>query len=194
VRAVLFVLCLSSICSCSTAAAPLEIGLAHGSAAEEATRDQLTRLAATYDLSPWSFTRQITIDEDAIPHSHPVLTLHTRHLAQDDELLSTFIHEETHWLLEAHDEAVARAVEQLRVAFPSLPVGFPDGAQSERSSYEHLLVILLEREGLASLIGEERTRVVFAFWEGDHYRALYRTVREHADVVTRIAREAGLRR
>ncbi len=178
------------------ASAPLslEITLAHGSAAEVATRDQLTRLTRAYDLSPWSFTQRIAIDEEAIPHSHPVLTLHTRHLESDDQLLSTFLHEETHWFLSDRDEALARAVEQLRVAIPGLPVGFPDGADTERSSYEHLVVIHLEREGLVSLVGEVRTAEVFAFWEGDHYRALYRALREHGGEIAQIARANGLAR
>jgi hypothetical protein len=172
----------------------LDVTLVHGSPPEIATRDQLMRLSRAHDLSHWSFTRTIAIDEEAIPHSHPVLTLHTRHLASDDELLSTFIHEETHWFLEERNAAAAAAVQALRAELPGLPVGFPDGAQSEQSSYEHLIVILLERDGLVSLVGEERTAVVFAFWEADHYRALYRAVREHEGVVRRIAGEAGLLR
>ena len=42
------------------------------------------RLLRTYDLSPWFFTNVIVIDEKAVPHSHPVLTLYTRH-GRDDE-------------------------------------------------------------------------------------------------------------
>jgi hypothetical protein len=55
----------------------MEVTLAHGTEAEAQTRDQLQRLLKTYDLSTWTWTRKVLIDQDAIPHSHPVLTLHT---------------------------------------------------------------------------------------------------------------------
>jgi hypothetical protein len=55
------------------------------------------RFLDKYDLTPWLFTRAVVIDDDATPHSHPVLTLHTRHLRDDLLLLSTFIHEQSHW-------------------------------------------------------------------------------------------------
>lgn len=42
----------------------------------------------------------------AIPYSHPVLTLHTRHLKDDLALLSTFVHEEYHWYETAHPQEV----------------------------------------------------------------------------------------
>ena len=49
------------------------------------------------------------IDEHAIPHSDPVLTLHTRYLHDDDGLVSAFLHEQMHWYVDAHAEAVAAA-------------------------------------------------------------------------------------
>src|ERR1700746_2589308 len=67
--------------------AAVEIELRHNTPNEQATADQLRRLLTKFDVSPWLFTGRVLIDEQAIPHSHPVLTLHTRHLAQDSELL-----------------------------------------------------------------------------------------------------------
>lgn len=183
----LYVLSFSACGASEPRPVDLFVTLAHGSAAEIATRDQLARLAREHDLTAWTFTTRIAIDEDAIPHSHPVLTLHTRHLASDDQLLSTFIHEQIHWLLEDREALLASAVARLRTALPGLPVGFPDGADSERSSYEHLVVIALERRGLAFLVGEARAAAVLAFWESDHYRALYRAVREHRAMIDAIA-------
>ena len=67
-------------CFCSHAATPdMEVTLAHGTEAEAQTRNQLQRLLKTYDVSGWTWTGKVVIDQDAIPHSHPVLTLHTRH-------------------------------------------------------------------------------------------------------------------
>src|SRR4051812_30597332 len=75
----------------------IDISLAHGSKAEQQTKEQLQRLLGAYDLSKWIFTKSIIIDEQSIPHSHPTLTLHTRHLKDDELLLSTFVHEQLHW-------------------------------------------------------------------------------------------------
>src|SRR5262249_32114244 len=66
------------------AQANLEIALKRGSKGELQTRDQLQRLIKTYDLAKWTFTRSILIDEEAIPHSHPVLTLSARHVKDDE--------------------------------------------------------------------------------------------------------------
>jgi hypothetical protein len=85
----------------------LDIELKNNSRGEQQTRDQLQRLMREYDLTPFIFTRPILIDEKAIPHSHPVLTLHTRHLKQDEQLLSTFIHEQAHWWTSSRDNFAA---------------------------------------------------------------------------------------
>jgi hypothetical protein len=166
--------------------------LRHDSAPERATRTQLDRLFDGYDLTPWLFTRAVLIDDDAIPHSHPLLTLHTRHLRDDLLLLSTFIHEESHWYLTEHQADVDAAVVELRAIAPGLPVGFPDGAQSETSSYEHLLVIALEERGLKRLVGELAAHEAMEFWATDHYRALYRVVLEKRADVWRVMRTHGL--
>ena len=70
--------------------APLEISLKNKDQREEQTKQQLERLLSTYDLSKWIFTRKILIESRVIPHSHPVLTLSTRHLKDDELLLATF--------------------------------------------------------------------------------------------------------
>jgi hypothetical protein len=71
----------------------IKISLKHDSAPEQQTKIQLERLLASYDLRKYTFTDKVVINEAAIPHSHPILTLHTRHLDSDDELLSTYVHE-----------------------------------------------------------------------------------------------------
>jgi len=172
--------------SAATKPTPIRIRLRHDSAAERETRTQLERLLRKYDLSPWHFTRDVVIDDQAIPFSHPVLTLHTRHLRDDLLLLSTYIHEQGHWHLAARRSATNAAVAELERSIPELPVGFPDGAQSRRSSYEHLLVIALEQRGLRSLVGELRARQAMEFWATDHYRALYRYVLDHGAEISRV--------
>ena len=106
----------------------LDITLKHGTPDEARTRDQLRRLLAAYDVSPWIYTRAIVIDERAIPFSHPVLTLHTRHAKDDDLLLSTFVHEQFHWFLAERREPTELAIADLRKLFPTVPSGGTAGA------------------------------------------------------------------
>lgn len=73
--------------------------MAHGGEAETRTAEQLQRLLDRDDLHPWQFTDAVIIDEAAIPHSHPVLTLRTRHLDDDRLLLATYLHEQFHWFI-----------------------------------------------------------------------------------------------
>lgn len=156
----------------------IEISLKNGSREESQTRDQLQKLVKTYDLSKWIFTKSIVIDEKAIPHSHPVLTLNTRHLKDDDLLLSTFVHEQLHWFLVQKDKETKEATKELRVLFPKVPVALPDGAADEESTYLHLLVNCLEYRADRELLGELRAKQVMDFWSSDHYTWVYRTVLE----------------
>jgi hypothetical protein len=171
---------------------PLHITLKHGTDDELATKKQLEAILARYDVSSFMSTTAIEIDRDAIPHSHPVLTLHTRHLHDDLLLLSTLVHEEGHWYLEQNAAKTDVAVAELKALFPELPVGFPEGANDLRSSYEHLVVISLEQQGMRALVGELATRQVMEFWANDHYRALYRIVMTDGRKISEVMERAGL--
>jgi len=175
-----------------TGEVPLVIWLTRGSEPEARTREQLRRLLGAHDLSPWTLTRSVQIDQEAIPHSHPVLTLHARHLAQDDLLLATYIHEQCHWHLERQRDAVDAAVTELKKSYPRVPVGGADGARSERSSYEHLIIGWLELDGVRQLLGPQRARAAIAYWTHDHYRWIYRTVLADADAIGRLVQRHGL--
>lgn len=149
-----------------------------------ATKEQLARLLEAYDVSPWLYTTRIAIDATAIPHSHPVLTLHTQHLGDDHHLLATFLHEQLHWYLMTRPEpAVAGAFEELRGTFPEAPVGFPEGGEDEESTYLHLIVNYLELEALTAALGSALARSVIEFWTGDHYRWIYRMVLERGEEI-----------
>jgi hypothetical protein len=172
-RAVLLVLAL--FCTGQVIAQPaLEIKLVHGTLPEQKTRTQLQSLMAKYDLSRWLFTHEINIESQEIPHSHPVLTLNTRHLNQDDLLLSTFIHEQLHWFLDTHENATAAAVAELRVMYPKIPVGYPDGSNDIEGNYEHMIVISLEYQALKTLLGQPKANEVMVYWSEDHYKWLYK--------------------
>jgi hypothetical protein len=172
--------------------ARLHFTLAHDSPRELATRAQLERLLVAHDVSRYLYTHQVLIDEDSIPHSHPVLTLHARHLDDDGLLLSTFLHEEFHWFTVDRRPALDAAVAELRGVFPNLPVGYPDGANDLTSSYEHLVVNHLEHRALREVLGEDESRRVMQFWRNDHYRALYALEFERGAEIAAVVSRAGL--
>ena len=65
----------------------------HDTAAEQRTRSALLDLLSTFDLAPWTFTDELVIDEQAWPHSHPVLTLDAAGADDPEMLLAAFVHE-----------------------------------------------------------------------------------------------------
>lgn len=75
----------------------LNIVLVSGTPLEEQAREQLLRLMERYDLRRWQFTDAVRIETGVIPHSHPMLTLNTRHLDDDHTALSVYIPEQLHW-------------------------------------------------------------------------------------------------
>jgi len=158
------------------AADAVSVELKNGTEPERETKAQLEKLFTSYDLSKYTFTNQVIIDEHSIPHSHPVLTLHTRHLHSDDLLLSTYVHEQLHWHLAANEKQTQAAEKELRNLYPRVPVGYPDGAQDEESTYLHLIDCYLEMQADRQLMGNQRAADAMRFWSDDHYRWVYKTV------------------
>ncbi|HEX8614392.1 MAG TPA: hypothetical protein VF800_24185 [Telluria sp.] len=191
VRSILAILTATAL-ALPAAAAGLNISLKHGSEREKQSQQQLERLSANYALERWIHTRRIVFDQVTIPHSHPVLTLHARHLDDDGALLSTFIHEQMHRWLSNHPRQRREALRAVRQRYPSLPVGYPDGADSLASSQEHLLVIYLELDGVETLLGTAEHDRLLAFWSNDHYKKLYELVARDKEQIGAIVRNNKL--
>jgi len=151
---------------------------------------QLARLIETYDLDRWTFTRSVIIEYRATPHSHPVLTLSTRYINDDDKALSTYLHEQLHWYSEEHSAAVEQVKAELRNLYPDLPTGYPDGARDADSNYLHLIVNTMEYRALAEVIGAERATQVFG--RHRHYRRLYDIVEADIEVIEGVMARHGL--
>lgn len=177
---IISILLIGHLVVAQTASPQLEITLKHNDQREQQTRQQLQRLVAAYDVSNWVFTRKIVIESgfNVIPHSHPTLTLSTRHLKDDELLLSTFVHEQLHWYLGEKAKETEAAYNELKAMFPKVPVGFPEGGSNEESTYKHILVCYLEYQALKALLGELKARQVMDFWATDHYTWIYKTVLE----------------
>ena len=174
------------------AADTIKVELRNGTDVERETKAQLEKLLKSYNLSKYTFTHNVLIDENSIPHSHPVLTLHARHLNSDDLLLSTYVHEQLHWYLVAHDGETHAAETELRKVYPKVPVGDPDGAQDEESTYLHLIDCYLEMQADRQLMGQERAASAMRFWAGHHYRWVYKTIIEDEPRIAAIIRREHL--
>jgi hypothetical protein len=171
----------------------VDIRLERDTTAERATKVQLEQLLAVHpDLEKWIFTRSIRIDERATPHSHPVLTLHTRHLRDDLLLLSTFVHEQAHWYAMRNPGGLQAAIAELRGLYPSIAVGAPDGDNDVAGSHLHLLINTLEYRAMRELTSELSAHQVMSFWAQDHYKKLYRTVLDEGHRIIPVMRKHNL--
>jgi len=161
--------------------ARLTFRTAGGTDAERAALDDVRAGLIGLDLAPWIFTSEIVIAQDVVPHSHPTLTLSTWN--RGDFQLASLLHEQLHWFCAEHDERVRTVIdEQLRVRYPRVPVGRPDGARDEFSTYLHLIVCTQELAAMRRLVGRERAdRVTRGAIEAGRYAWIYQTVvRDHA--------------
>lgn len=152
----------------------LEIETASGTELEQRGVEQLRRILETWELERWTFVDRVRIESGVIPHSHPVLTLSTRYVDQDEAQLATYVHENFHWFVMEHQGALAAAIEEHRVLYPDAPGREGGGARDRESSYLHLVVCDLEFRAMIELLGETWAREVIAGWT--HYPWVYEKV------------------
>jgi hypothetical protein len=164
----------------------IEVYTVHDSPGERQMLAELREVLRGLDLRDWVTTRTIRIDETQIPHSHPVLTLHARHLGDPNGLLATFLHEQFHWWIDGHREALDAAIGELRTIFDDVPVGGSEGARSEYSSYLHLVVCHLEAQAMTLLRGEATARRILD--ANAHYTWIYDQVLNGEEVGDVLAR------
>lgn len=190
----ILLLLLSLFLPLMASAQAVEITTVNETPREKAAAELLNAFMWANDLSPWKFTDKVQIDSRAIPHSHPVLTLHTRHMdkGEADLLLATYLHEQLHWHLTQQDAATDQAISELKRLFPQVPVGFPEGGKSVQSTYLHLLVCYLEMDAVSQLLSEERTLAILEFWKNDHYTWIYQQVEERGDEIGAVVAKFGL--
>jgi hypothetical protein len=167
---------------CAFAQTPkLNVRMEHNSSEEQVQKHQLEEFAKHYDLSKYTITRDIVINQFAANHSFPVLTLNLRFLGnEDDRSLSFYVHEQAHWLLMTRYRRQTREmVDELINLYPKIDFEPPRGDGNLRSSYAHMLVIMLEWQAMENLIGVKRARAVEDFKRHHHYTDLFATVIDH---------------
>jgi hypothetical protein len=156
------------------AAESVDIKTKNGTDRERQLKNELEKIIASNDLSKYTFTKSVIVEERTMNHAFPVLTLNVHFLGSDDELLSSFLHEQLHWYLAAHPVQMQDAVAQLRRFYPRVPVGLPEGADTEYSTYGHLVDCYLEIQADRQIIGVERTNKVIK--NKPWYLWIYKTV------------------
>ena len=142
----------------------VEIAVENGSERENRTRESLLALIGQFDVDRWISTPTIRIDENDTPHSHPVLTLHSRHLGDDMRLLAVFLHEQFHWWVieDLRWEHKDLAVGEFQRMFTDVPSRADGGANNAESTYLHMVVCDLEFQAMTVLLGEEAARELMA--------------------------------
>src|SRR6266700_2928925 len=172
------------------AADPLSIQLARPTPREMQTAQTLKQVLSSYDLKKYTFTREIVIEERAMNHAFPLLTLNVRFADSPDELLSSFIHEQLHWYLREHDAQQKAAIAELRQMYPNAPVGLPEGADTAYSTYGHLVDCYLEIQADRELIGPKRTDAVIK--DKPWYTWIYKTILRDEDKIRTVVEEHNL--
>lgn len=156
-RILSILLTILSFWGCSTKPAPqpkpplLTIIELHPNRWTALTRQNLDHLMQVYDLTPFLFTNTVHIQSRVIPHSHPVLTLNSRHAESPNKLLAVFLHEQLHWWLEPKTKDLERAFKDLKRLYPKLPT--TGVARDPESTYLHLLLCYLEYKALTHYLG-----------------------------------------
>jgi hypothetical protein len=131
-------------------AAGVDVRTAHGTAEEMAGMAALQAVLAAHDLRRWMFTDQVTVDGTILGgFSHP-LTISPGLLTRRPACaLTTFLHEQLHWIEgPGSDAAAAEASER----WPDPPPP-PAGAHDARSTWHHMSVCALEYHSLARILG-----------------------------------------
>ena len=104
------------------------------------------------------FTKNIVIEKDSIPHSHPILTLNAR---TDDSLvvLKTFVHEQFHWF-EAEHSRLDETINFLKEKYKN-----NDEFKDEKSFYIHIVVCFNTRNSLEKLVSNEELEYIYKQWQ-----------------------------
>src|SRR5215472_8255531 len=128
----------------------VDIRTAHHTDSENSAATALADLLATYDLRRWMFTDLVTVDESILGgFSHPLMISPPRLTRRPAMALSTFIHEQLHWI---DGPGTDSATKEARERWPDPPPS-PGGCRSAQSTWLHMAICALEYQGLSEIIG-----------------------------------------
>lgn len=154
-------------------------------------RELLQTLRERRDLARFEFTKRVRIAPNEIPHSHPILTINTFAIENENKFLSTYLHEQVHWYLHDHRRPqLAKAIALLKKRYPEVPSPKSERARDEYSIYLHLVVNWLEIDAMSQVIGRDPALRVFE--RPVAYRWIYRTVIKDWDLIGSVLRDTGV--
>lgn len=137
----------------------VDIRMAHGTEAEMTAAAALAAVLSAYDLRRWMFTDVVTVDESVRGgYSHPLTIGPPRLTRRPAMALTTFLHEQLHWLEgPGTDSATAEASKR----WPD-PPPLPAGCHSAQSTWLHMSTCALEFQSLSEFIGRDAARAELA--------------------------------
>jgi hypothetical protein len=150
--------------------------LKNGSEKEQQAKVQLERIIKNFPeiISKCVSTDTVLIDEFALPHSHPVITINASNLWNDTVQLAILLHEGLHWMADSMQKESEQAVNEYKLLFPEAPATGSEGAQNIYSTYIHLIVCDLEFQALTIATGEAAARKRLS--RKPYYKWIYKTV------------------
>lgn len=109
-----------------------------------------------------SFTDEVVVEKEAIPHSHPVLTLNTR---DTDErlLLKKLVHEQFHWYAQEHPNYHA-CIAYLKTKYENDGEHNKSGKHPD-SYWEHIIVCFNTRACLRRILPDEDIAWIYEQWQ-----------------------------
>ena len=164
---------------------PVSISLKTGSDKELATQKTLEQLLVKYPLQKYILCHQVVIEEGARAHAFPVIAISER--KTEEALLAQFLHEQIHWIEKDKEDKMDMAVEELKTSFPNAPIGRPEGADTEKSTYRHLIVCRLEYLALIEFLGEEGAREIVQ--KNPNYTWVRRNILESDQIIDPIIKK-----
>jgi len=172
----------------------IDIDLDFAKAEAQRIQALLEALRRRHDLTRYEYTRVVRIVPGGDTFAHPILTLGNRFAGSEDQLLSTYLHEQMHWYLwllgTPQVDPIAPFYDELVRRYPQAPTSLPDGARNYEATYVHLVVNWLEIAALSEFIGRERAETLARAQTS--YRWIYRTVLADWDALEALYRQHGL--
>lgn len=167
----------------------LQIQALNGTNSEIQTMRTVNTFIRKFELQDFIFTRQVTVDENAIPHSHPILTLNCRHNENPERLLLCFLHEQFHWYASSKRDSAMLAIEDLKSEFLNFSSNI-SGEEDAFSSYLHLIINWLELQAGKQFLGKKLAYDLIS--KMDVYPKIYLEVIQSESTIEKILKRHGL--
>ena len=142
-----------------------EVRTRNGSAAEQSASAALLDALVPFDVSRLIFTDLVIIDDSVRGGmSHPLTIAPELIRRRPHNALTTFVHEQLHWLISDHPRAEHASAEASK-RWPDPPPP-PAGGTDAQSTWRHMSVCSLEYQSLRTLIGREAAEAELRLHKG----------------------------